>query len=502
MKSWYINRLMFNRVAAAFVFIALLVASSHDLYGQNASRQSALAAFNGGQYDAALRQFSELLSIYPRDPLYKYYSGVCLVKLERDPARAVRLLEESMEGSAAIRTVPQDALFFLGRARQMSGDFSGAIKSYNSSSELIGKKASRELGIPDYIRECEEGKGKIANLSDEQVKSRPVKEKPVSVPDTAAIAKTAAKSDTLKKPKVPLPAEADRNLGEKLAGYLKTDTVKQITAVQPAEKETPKPDTARKEVVKPAQLKKETEAEKRLEKAPAEQGVLSDFRIEQKSQYPPGAKVAVDSEMPAGLIYLIQVAVFRNPVAPSYFKGISPVNGFKNPSSGITTYYAGIFRKSADASRALLRVKSLGFRDAFVSAMIDRKVVSADRAAILEKEWGNKPLNKIESGQAGAVRDTVPPTLVFRVEVKRTSKPLPSADVENIKKLAGTRGFDIVEPQPKQYVYLVGMFISYKSASEYADLLVRNGFRDSKVVAYLGRREIPVETARQLFDEY
>jgi hypothetical protein len=53
----------------------------------------------------------------------------------------------------------------------------------------------------------------------------------------------------------------------------------------------------------------------------------------------------------------------------------------------------------------------------------------------------------------------------------------------------------------KQNVYLIGKFLTFESAAEYADLLIRNGQKDAKVVAYLGRREIPVETAKQLFEK-
>ena len=48
--------------------------------------------------------------------------------------------------------------------------------------------------------------------------------------------------------------------------------------------------------------------------------------------------------------------------------------------------------------------------------------------------------------------------------------------------------------------YLIGKFITFESAEEYADLLKRNGYRDAQVVAWLGKKEIPIETARQLFD--
>ena len=49
-------------------------------------------------------------------------------------------------------------------------------------------------------------------------------------------------------------------------------------------------------------------------------------------------------------------------------------------------------------------------------------------------------------------------------------------------------------------VYLAGKFITYESAEEYAGLLARNGYRDAKVTAWLGKKEIPVDTAQQLFE--
>jgi len=66
--------------------------------------------------------------------------------------------------------------------------------------------------------------------------------------------------------------------------------------------------------------------------------------------------------------------------------------------------------------------------------------------------------------------------------------------------MAGSRGLDTENLVDGNIVYLIGKFITFESASEYSDLLIRNGYRDAKVVARLGKRVIPVETAKQLFD--
>jgi hypothetical protein len=187
----------------------------------------------------------------------------------------------------------------------------------------------------------------------------------------------------------------------------------------------------------------------------------------------------------------------------SYFKGITPVYGFRSEGTDMTNYYGGMFRKYTDASNALPKVKTAGFRDAFIVALMDRKIVSMERAAVLEKEWGNRPFNTgITVGPKEISKDTVPPTLVFRVEAARNKKPLTADQLDNLKRLAGNRGFDIFKNASGLTVYLIGKFLTFESAAEYCDLLSRNGYKDARVAAYLGIREIPVETAKQLFEKF
>jgi hypothetical protein len=228
--------------------------------------------------------------------------------------------------------------------------------------------------------------------------------------------------------------------------------------------------------------------------------IFSYFEIIPKPVYKPGEKVQINPEIPPGLIYRIQTAVFKNPVAPSYFKGISPVYGFKSSTSGLTIYYTGMFRRLADAKKALTAVKQKGFKDAFVASFFAGKVVSPEKAAVLEKEWGKKPFKSIVPGASETQADTIPPTLSFKVEVIRSKKPVKDDVIEGIKKMAGTRGMETVKLEDGTMVFLIGMFITYESAEEYANLLVRNGYREAKVAAWLGKKEIPVETARKLFD--
>jgi tetratricopeptide (TPR) repeat protein len=521
---------------------------------KKSARQTALEKYNAGLYEQAYKEFSGLLQIYTKDPQYKYYSAICLIKINRDPEKAMSLLQEAVDGSIDIKAIPDDAWFYLGRSQQLSGRFNEAIRSFNHFSEIAGRKVSGKFGVSKFVQECNEGKGQLKE-SDYMI-SDVLKNAGDSL---APEEQKNVDENILKKPvikpvqvKENLPADYDRTLSEALDYQVKADSLTALAADYKNEFErlpaSQKPSgKARIDELEAAAagyqkladekfsnsdrravLKKDSVTIPPVSKKPEQSTGSPETQPLKNSDVPAGSdkspivmdekpvysvfdiadlktiknqKIPIDPEMPPGLVYRIQIAVFSKPVAPSLFKGITPISGFRVPGTESIRYYAGMFRKSEDAKRALLRVKQAGFRDAFLNAVSDGKVISIDRALLLEKEWGNKPLF---TSRVPAATNTVaagPATLSFRVEVLRSDKPVKEDVVENYKKLAGTRGFEILTIENDSLAYLIGKFITFESASEYANLLVRNGHREARVVAYLGNKEIPVETATQLFEK-
>jgi tetratricopeptide (TPR) repeat protein len=580
---------------------------------QKPTRQSAIDAFSKGDYEQAYNDFSQLLQKYSKDPIYKYYTGACLVELKRSPAEALQLIEQSLKTATVVKPLPTVARYYLGRAQQMTGKYSEAIKSYNLFTEEAGKKASREKGTQELIQQCKEGKGEIKEVPVATIE----KPKPDTLTETKAANKTAAiatvpaiasaavpaksmslsyeklidqgtefqfladslhdltarqrkdieilsdpqKSDFQKKidENEKLEAEYQKSADQKFADAKavsnsgqaipkeavvvsqavapvvavsaavpdkpkETEVVKQNTnnPIAPATTDKPKPETGKA-------ITDETNQTKPPESSPAakttlelyslfsiipgpEQGQApkknadTEFKMNYnfggKNWWDPEAKITIDPPVGVGLIYRIQMAVFKNPVKPSYFKGIAPVYGFKIAGTDKTIYYAGLFRKLADANKALASVKAKGFADAFVVPLSENKRVPSDKAAAMEKEWGKKPFISASEapGSQQPVLDTIPPSLLFRVEVAKSQKPLKEDAVEGMRKVAGNRGVDIQTFENGSRAYLIGKFITFESASEYTELLIKNGYRDAHVVAFLGIKEIPVETAKQLFE--
>ena len=532
-----------KKLTILFCFLAVVELLSDSLFSQivqtKPSRQSSFEAFSKGNYEKAYTEFRELLLTYTKDPLYKYYSGVCLVKLNRDPHEAIDLLEQALRGAGSVKTLPTDGLFYLGRAQQMAGKYAEAMGSYNLYMDNVGKKTSKVMGVPEFLQQCIQKTGQIADSDIKQVdiekNIKPDSIKTETKPAIPAESKPAIQAETRPEIKEPayaasLPAGYEKILAEALEFQFKTDSVSTLISEQ--KKALEKLPAAEKPALQIKITGNENIAAYFQEKAdqkyreaqalmglrqdsvkplvkPVVQPVIASI-AKDSSTYTifkvlpvidPKAKIEIDPEVPAGLIYRIQIAVFRNPVVPSYFKGITPVYGFKIAGTDKTTYYAGMFRKSTDAGKALSSVRTKGFKDAFIVALAGNKPVSSDRAILMEKEWGMKPFIVAGKSLPETRLDTIPPTLTFRVEVIRSLKPLKEDIVEGIRKMAGSRGLDVQPVDDGKTAYLIGKFITFETAAEYADLLKRNGYREAQVVARLGEKALPVETARQLVDK-
>jgi hypothetical protein len=544
-------------------FIMVIELPFRNLYSQavqpKPDHQSPSEAFSQGNYEKAYNEFHELLLTYTKDPLYKYYCGVCLVKLGRNPGEAIILLQEALQGDGKMKPVPSDGLFYLGRAQHMSGQFTEAAKTYNLYIDKVGKKAAKEMGVPGFIDQCLKNEGQVTASKPVPVETKKSEKKDSNMAVSYPLIKETVTKSTKKETvtKEALPVNYDIIMGEAIEFQFKADSVSSLVRdekreadkfsgseksslqakilenekiaasfqtiatqkfheahliMNPAQdsgafkSESNKvsenkvaKDTTRKTdsgIAKAAEIKPDAG----IPSAKSQLEVFTLFDIAAKQETDTDAKIIIDPEVPEGLIYRIQVAVFRNLIGPSYFKGINPVYGFKIEGTDKTIYYAGMFRKASDAGKALGSVKNKGFKDAFVVAFSGNKRVSSDRAASLEKEWGMKPFYSIEKLLPETKTDTITPTLSFRAEVTSSSKPLNLDVVEGMKKLAGNRGMDIQLLEDGKIAYLIGKFITFETAAEYVDLLKRNGYRDAQVSAWLGKKQIPVQTAKQLFD--
>ena len=109
----------------------------------------------------------------------------------------------------------------------------------------------------------------------------------------------------------------------------------------------------------------------------------SEFSILSKSPYSESNPIPIDTSLPDGVVYKIQLGAFSKPLTENTFKGLVPVSGEKLPN-GIIKYYVGLFRRFADTEDALRRVHEYGFKDAYIIAFYNSKIINPERARQLE----------------------------------------------------------------------------------------------------------------------
>jgi hypothetical protein len=108
----------------------------HDL---PAIKERAVSNFEAGAYAAAMPDFMKLIRQFPRDPLYRYYAGICKVELNRDLEEAAELLY-----FASSRGVPKDVYFYLGEAYRKMYDFEKARRNFIEFDKVAPRRMSKE----------------------------------------------------------------------------------------------------------------------------------------------------------------------------------------------------------------------------------------------------------------------------------------------------------------------------------------------------------------------
>jgi hypothetical protein len=135
--------------------------------------EEALSAFKNNDYEKALALYASLLKNDQADPFNNYYYGVCLVKLDRNKAKAIN----SLLIASAIKEMPADVFFYLGRAYHLSYLFQDAIKAYEQFRGKVKPYDFEGLNGPLYIKNCMNGN----NLMNDQINIEVIKRTPTSL---------------------------------------------------------------------------------------------------------------------------------------------------------------------------------------------------------------------------------------------------------------------------------------------------------------------------------
>lgn len=111
--------------------------------------EEAFTLFDSEDYRNAMPLYNELINVYPQDPEYNYYLGVCQVELNENVGEAIKHLK-----IASAKNVNASVPYYLGRAFHMNYQFNSAIRYYRKFKEYYKKKSD---GIDRLIEMCQNG---------------------------------------------------------------------------------------------------------------------------------------------------------------------------------------------------------------------------------------------------------------------------------------------------------------------------------------------------------
>ncbi len=222
----------------------------------------------------------------------------------------------------------------------------------------------------------------------------------------------------------------------------------------------------------------------------------------------PNAKeIPVDTPVPSGIVYKVQIGAFRNAIPLDLFKGIQPVTA-ESSGIGITRYTAGLFIEFANADAAKNEIRAMGYPDAFVVAFRDGKRISVAEARrgvtnpVVNNQTPNNqtPNNQTPNNQtpnnltpntfeASAVDVKTVQGLFYTVQVGVYSRPVSADRLFNLTGLFSER-------TANGYIrYASGKYDSANAAIAAKNSIVSIGIKDAFVTAYFEGQRISIDRA-------
>ena len=206
-----------------------------------------------------------------------------------------------------------------------------------------------------------------------------------------------------------------------------------------------------------------------------------------------GNSYPVLNSMPNGLIFRVQVGVFRKPVPDYFFREFTPVSG-ERLTNELTAYLTGFFVSSTEAINARGQVRNTGYSDAFIVAYCDGKRIPYQVALNYEKQGLCKVRNKQElesevwSLMSAALTPSTPvaeiPKEVYYTVQVAALKTADNGKLSNVPELFYNQSIMGL------FKYSSGKFNEYNLAKARKTALKALGYADAYVVAY--RDGIPV----------
>lgn len=147
----------------SFLIFSVPISGQTTFKSQDELKKKANEYFKKGEYTLAFPLYSQLVSIYPRDPDYNYRFGVCLlIANKRESAKSIKYLEFA----ASKPETEYNVYYYLGLAYHNGYRFSEAIRSFKTFKQKATPKDILLYEIDRKIEICNNAKQLLNNISD------------------------------------------------------------------------------------------------------------------------------------------------------------------------------------------------------------------------------------------------------------------------------------------------------------------------------------------------
>lgn len=136
--------------------------SQTDFASEEEFKKNAAKLYDAEEYEKAYPLYSQLVSLYRKDPNYNYRLGVCMLYASDEKERAITFLEFAVKS----HEVEKEAYFYLAKAYHLNYRFDDAITQYQIFKKQVSGAKAERLQVNRQIEMCKNGKKLLRNLSD------------------------------------------------------------------------------------------------------------------------------------------------------------------------------------------------------------------------------------------------------------------------------------------------------------------------------------------------
>jgi hypothetical protein len=173
----YINRNFVNRqnshtaffmrssksVILFILFLFLSTAGHSQFKNEDELKKQAAKYFDDEEYANGFKLYSQLVSNYPKDPVYNYRLGVCMLFTDADKKKAIPYLQIAAKTA---KDNEKEALFYLGKAYHFNYQFDEAMSYYAQYKNIASASMIKKLQVDREIQACKNGKRLLSNLEE------------------------------------------------------------------------------------------------------------------------------------------------------------------------------------------------------------------------------------------------------------------------------------------------------------------------------------------------